>query len=395
MGERSALTRHWRRSLAFVMGFLLAWMTPGLAFGPYGHQNAMRKTNDTLFSQYSEVPILWSAGGPWDNIEADLDGPSHGCNVNFDTGLLKGNLIDLVETQFLRVRSGYMRYLDGDDSVNLDRDARRLCHYIADGMAIGQISGPSLWGWKSDLIDLACESVSEKRGWQSVVIDWEEGGVEQGLAEFKRAVLDTYGTYREDVDEWFRKFPWFPTSGDVTHMTRRGVSKAATLTSSFILLAWSQATDACEGLGNPGFEQGLDFWHGYGDGLIEFTSEDAFNGSYSAHIERNDATGQYLGLCEKEVVVEPDTEYRLSLWVKTRATSGRVGAGLGVWSSDATLNHHSDFGHTGGISDWTQITGTWISRPDEDAIRIVLYGNPDFAGEAFFDDLVLEEVGVQ
>jgi hypothetical protein len=90
--------------------------------------------------------------------------------------------------------------------------------------------------------------------------------------------------------------------------------------------------------------------------------------------------------------VEPDTEYRLSLWIKARVTSGCVAAGLGVWSSDSTLNHHTDFGHTDGMTDWIPITGTWTSRSDEYTIRIVLYGNPDFAGEAFFDDLVLEKV---
>jgi len=262
-------------------------------------------------------------------------------------------------------------------------------------MAIGQISGPSLWGWKDDLIDSASESVSDKRQWQSSVIDWEEGGFEQGLAEFETSVLDTYATYRHDEDKWFREFPWFPTARDVTHMTRRAVSQAATLTSSFIRLAWVQATDACDDLANPGFEKGLDFWHGYGDGFVEFTSEDAYNGRYSDHNERNDATGKYFGLCEKEVVVEPDTEYRLSLWIKARLTSGFAAAGLGVWSSDPMLNHHTDFGHTDGMTDWTLITGTWTSRPDEYTIRIVLYGTPDFAGEAFFDDLVLEEVEPQ
>lgn len=395
MGKGAVLKRHWRHSLVFGIAFLLTWTTPGFAFGPYVHQNAMRKTNDTLFSQYSEVPILWSTGSPWDNIEADLNGPSHGCDVNLDAGLLNGNLSGLVETQYTRVRSGYIRFLEGDASVDLSKDVRRLCHYVADGMAIGQISGPSLWGWKDDLIDLASESVSDKRQWQSGVMDWEEGGFEQGLAEFETSVLDTYETYRQDADKWFREFPWFPTARDVTHMTRRGVSQAATLTSSFIRLAWVQATDACDDLANPGFEKGLDFWHGYGDGFVEFTSEDAYNGSYSAHLERDDATGQYFGLCEKEVVVEPDTEYRLSLWIKTRVTSGFAAAGFGVWSSDPMLNHHTDFGHTDGMTDWTLITGTWTSRPDEYTIKIVLYGTPDFAGEAFFDDLVLEEVEPQ
>jgi hypothetical protein len=63
------------------------------------------------------------------------------------------------------------------------------------------------------------------------------------LTEFEEAVLQTYATYRKDADRWFRRFPWVPTSRDVTHMTRRGVAQAATLTSSFVLLAWREATD--------------------------------------------------------------------------------------------------------------------------------------------------------
>ena len=52
----------------------------------------------------------------------------------------------------------------------------------------------------------------------------------------------------------------------------------------------------------------------------------------------------------------------------------------------------SDFGRIGGTSDWTHITGTWKSRANEHVIRIMLFGSPDFVGEAYFDDLILEEI---
>jgi hypothetical protein len=286
-----------------------------------------------------------------------------------------------------------MHYLDGDHSVVVSKPVRRLSHYISDGMAIGQISGPSLWGWKDDLIDFASEGVSDKRRWPSYVRDWPTGDFEDGLAEFEEAVLETYATYRKDADNWFRRFPWFPTSGDVTHMTRRGVAQAATLTSSFILLAWQEAIEAYEGLTNPGFEDKLDFWEDYGDGSAAATNEDAFNGSHSAHIQRDVATGKYFGLYQGRIAVEPDTEYRLTLWVKTNVTSGRAAAGLGVWSSDPASNHHTDFGYVGGTTDWVQISGTWTSRADEEVIRVMLFGSPDFVGEAYFDDLILEEIG--
>jgi hypothetical protein len=145
-------------------------------------------------------------------------------------------------------------------------------------------------------------------------------------------------------------------------------------------------------LENPGFEEGLDFWETYGDGIARVTTETAFNGSHSAQIQRDTPTGHYFGFYQEDIVVEPDTEYRLSLWVKTRATSGRIAGGFGVWSSDPALNHHNDFGHISGTTDWVQIHRTWRSRPDEHLMRVMLFGTPEFVGEAWFDGLVLEEV---
>jgi hypothetical protein len=79
--------------------------------------------------------------------------------------------------------------------------------------------------------------------------------------------------------------------------------------------------------------------------------------------------------------------------VKTEGVSGVVAAALGVWSPEPGANHHSDFGYLGGDTEWTRITGTWRSRPDERVIQVALFGDPDFSGRAFFDDLLLEEVG--
>jgi hypothetical protein len=146
-------------------------------------------------------------------------------------------------------------------------------------------------------------------------------------------------------------------------------------------------------LENPGFEEGLDFWSTYGRGLVESASLAAYRGSYSARIQRSSADGHFFGLYQEEILVEPNTEYRLSLRVKTNAGRGYVAAGLGVWSNDSNLNHHSDFGYIRGTKDWVTITGTWKSRPYENVIRVMLFGSPDFTGEAYFDDLVLQEAG--
>lgn len=146
---------------------------------------------------------------------------------------------------------------------------------------------------------------------------------------------------------------------------------------------------------NPGFENGLDSWTPYGDGIVEVSSQTPFSDHFSAHIRRETATGNYFGLYQEDIVVEPDTEYRLRLRVKAQASSGFASAALGVWSSDPALNHHTDFGQVSSTNGWVEISGVWKSRPDENMIRVMLYGSTDFAGEAYFDGLVLEEVRPQ
>lgn len=229
------------KKLYFILGmfFILLLAKHSFAFGPYVHYSAMEKAHDQLISECPNVPILWSIGSHWDQLEADRNGPSHGCNVDIDDGLLNGNLSELVANEFMKIKSGFERYLRGEYDVEISEPIRRLSHYISDGMSIGQISGPSLWGWRDDLIDFACEGVSKKESWPSYVHPWENW--EEGLIEFEDAVLQTYSVYRKDATKWFRGWPGLPTPRDVTHMTRRGVAQAATLTSSFILLAWDEA----------------------------------------------------------------------------------------------------------------------------------------------------------
>lgn len=145
---------------------------------------------------------------------------------------------------------------------------------------------------------------------------------------------------------------------------------------------------------NGGFEMGLSYWETYGDGDDYGTVEEGVEGARSAYIARNQATNQFFGYVQRGIPSEPNTVYRLSLWVKTRANSGSVAAGLGNWSGNPSGNTHRDFGWTGGFTDWTQISGTWTSGPNERTLDIVLYGGPDFSGEAYFDRVVLEKVGL-
>jgi hypothetical protein len=81
----------------------------------------------------------------------------------------------------------------------------------------------------------------------------------------------------------------------------------------------------------------------------------------------------------------------LTLWLKTESDSGHAAAALGNWGSP---NTHKEFGFTGEYTDWKEISGTWTSRWDETSFDIVLYGSTDFSGYAYFDNLVLEKVGV-
>jgi hypothetical protein len=150
---------------------------------------------------------------------------------------------------------------------------------------------------------------------------------------------------------------------------------------------WSSAV-----LNNGWFENMLDTWKTYGDGIKAVAVGTVHDGHYGAYIQRAAATGRYFGFYQQDIRVEPGTEYQLSVWVKTVAVGGTVAAALGVWSSDPARNHHTDFGYVGGAGDWVKISGRWTSRPDETRLQVCLFGRPDFRGEAYFDGLVLQKV---
>jgi hypothetical protein len=141
---------------------------------------------------------------------------------------------------------------------------------------------------------------------------------------------------------------------------------------------------------NFGFEKGLQYWESYGDGSTYEAVAGGVEGSHSAKIFREDATGRYFGLAQRNIPCEPNTTYQLTLWVKTEALRGQIGVGLGNWG---TPNTHADFGYTGGNTDWKKISGTWTSRTDETSLSILLFGLTDFSGTAYFDDIVLQKVG--
>ncbi len=138
---------------------------------------------------------------------------------------------------------------------------------------------------------------------------------------------------------------------------------------------------------NPSFEEGLACWTPYGDGDIDVLP-DGQQGVYSLYISRDEATGKYFGVYQEKIPCQPNTTYWLTGWIKTNLISGSARIALGVWSP---YHHHSDFGNITGNTEWTYVYGSWTSGLDEDTLQITLYGNPEFDGFAYFDDIQLIE----
>jgi hypothetical protein len=144
---------------------------------------------------------------------------------------------------------------------------------------------------------------------------------------------------------------------------------------------------------NNGFEKGFDGWGIYGDGsLYEVSSFQPYQGRFSAHIKRDVPTGNFFGIIQKNIPIEPDTEYKLTVMIKTNAVSGSAAVGLGIWSNEPEHNTHKDFGWTMGKTDWKIISGTWKSKSDETTLDICLYCSQDFVGEVYFDNIILEKI---
>jgi hypothetical protein len=144
---------------------------------------------------------------------------------------------------------------------------------------------------------------------------------------------------------------------------------------------------------NPNFEDVVDnkpyLWTSYGTGDIFETSwEQVQNGQFSCHIGRSEANG-YFGFYQEEIPVKPNKTYWLKGYIKTQATNGTVSLGFGIWSSDPDLNHHHDFGRISGNTDWIYVCDSLTTRIYEDTIQIKIFANPQFAGDAWFNNLTL------
>jgi len=144
---------------------------------------------------------------------------------------------------------------------------------------------------------------------------------------------------------------------------------------------------------NPNFEDVSEdkpyLWTSYGTGdVFEADWEYVQNGQFSAHISRGSADG-YFGFYQKQIPVEPNTKYWLQGYIKTQSTAGTANLAFGMWHSDPDTNHHRDFGDIAGNTDWTYVCDSLTTRPYEDTIQVMMFGNPAFIGDARFDNLTL------
>ncbi|MGB9722171.1 MAG: hypothetical protein ACPL28_11925, partial [bacterium] len=152
-------------------------------------------------------------------------------------------------------------------------------------------------------------------------------------------------------------------------------------------------TTTKELLFNPNFEEVSEdkpyLWTTYGTGdLFEADWHEVQNGQFSAHIARS-APASYFGFYQEKIPVLPNRKYWLCGYIKTQASAGYANLAFGVWHAHPDTNHHRDFGYMSGNSDWTYVCDSLTTRSYEDTIRVMMFGNPAFVGEAWFDNLNL------
>lgn len=167
--------------------------------------------------------------------------------------------------------------------------------------------------------------------------------------------------------------------------------KAVDVTDSSLGAGLSETFTATnEVIFNPSFEESLRCWTPYGIGTVD-TSNDAEQGSYSAHISR--VTGQdtnWFGLYQNNIPCIPNTYYYLSWYAKVQADSGKAVVGVGNFSND-TLHNDNYISNTNG---WQPFYQQWYSK-NFNSFEIKLSGTGKstntntFIGNVRFDNLQL------
>ncbi|MFA5032472.1 MAG: T9SS type A sorting domain-containing protein [bacterium] len=142
------------------------------------------------------------------------------------------------------------------------------------------------------------------------------------------------------------------------------------------------ATD--EWIFNPDFEEGVICWELRGKATLEASANNVQHGDSCAYIH-SDTLDDWPGFYQNNIPCNDSTTYWLTWWQKVQPEAGAVGVGIGVWSVGDTF--HTDK-YTGDSMDWTYSYNGWNSNRF-DTLRIGLFGDMSFKGQAWFDNLRL------
>jgi putative membrane-bound dehydrogenase-like protein len=147
-------------------------------------------------------------------------------------------------------------------------------------------------------------------------------------------------------------------------------------------------------LPNPSFEnasgelpEGWKLRHYTGTATWDVTSEPgaAHSGAKALHVKSTTGADTSVFV---DVPLQPDTDYQLSAWVRTRGVKGALGALLNVHGTAFRTNAVS------GDSGWTRVETTFNSGNRTIASVNVLFGGfGQSSGEAWFDDVQCAVVG--
>jgi rhomboid protease GluP len=149
---------------------------------------------------------------------------------------------------------------------------------------------------------------------------------------------------------------------------------------------------------NPGFEAGLEGWTKFtfagAPARFEFDTDVTHEGRQALRVSVSQPSDSG---CYQEIMLKPGKWYRFSGWVRTRGLDPHRAAVCGTFHIHARgVNDFIARGtNHGGDTEWTEVSLTFKTRPNDGLIRIVVYfvGFGRGTGTAWFDDLMLVELG--
>lgn len=148
-------------------------------------------------------------------------------------------------------------------------------------------------------------------------------------------------------------------------------------------------------LPNGDFEEGLSHWKAGGwhlqPGQVVFSTSSLVRhkGRQAAEISHPFANDTFLS---QEAVVEPDTIYKLSGWIKTRSVEGKEGPFAAVLTLDQSWLHTES---VSGTQDWQQRVLWLRTGPEQRKLGVLCrlgFWSSSVSGQAWFDDVRLEKV---